>query len=59
MITLIIGTPGSGKSRKAEDIIESLSGGAEKIYVATMIPFGEDGNKRIEKYAEGQELSDC
>lgn len=50
MIVLIIGTPDSGKSRKAEDMLLELSGNFEKIYIATMIPFGEEGKDRVAKH---------
>ena len=47
---LIIGTPDSGKSALAENIAVKLSNGQKMAYVATMIPFGEEGEKRIEKH---------
>ena len=50
MTVLIIGVPDSGKSKKAEDIAMELSGSKRRIYIATMIPFGEEGRKRIEKH---------
>lgn len=49
MITLIVGTPDSGKSLLAEDIAQQ-TGNAEKYYIATMIPYGEEGQKRVEKH---------
>ncbi len=55
MVILIIGTPGSGKSKKAEDIIRELSCGEDSIYLATMIPFGREGEKRIEKHRKMRE----
>lgn len=50
MITLIIGTPDSGKSLLAESICEEQSGSAQKYYIATMVPFGDEGKKRVEKH---------
>lgn len=50
MIMLILGTPGSGKSQKAEDIVLEISKEDERIYVATMIPYGSDGEARIQKH---------
>ena len=87
MIVLVLGTPDSGKSKIAEDIVMRLaegldpraarggeaagpagavstgasvargeaagpaaSSGMDKLYIATMIPFGAEGNRRIEKH---------
>ena len=55
MTVLIIGVPDSGKSQKAEAIAGDLSEGGRKIYIATMIPFGEEGKKRIEKHRKLRE----
>ena len=55
MTILIIGVPDSGKSAKAEEIAVKLSEGGRKIYIATMIPFGEEGKKRIEKHRKLRE----
>lgn len=49
MITVITGGSGSGKSAYAEDCILSYGEG-ERIYIATMEPFGEDGAKRIARH---------
>ena len=43
MVVLIIGIPDSGKSKMAEKWAVRLSNGGRKFYIATMIPFGEDG----------------
>ena len=40
MVNLVIGAAASGKSEYAEDIVMSLPG--EKIYIATMEPFGAE-----------------
>ena len=50
MTVLIIGVPDSGKSVKAEEIAMKLSEDDKRIYIATMIPFGEEGKKRVEKH---------
>ena len=55
MMTLVVGRPGSGKSKLAEDIVLELSKGQRRIYIATMIPFGEDGQRRIERHRKLRE----
>lgn len=50
MITLIVGTPDSGKSLLAESIAVELAKDRRKYYIATMVPFGEDGEKRVQKH---------
>ncbi|MCQ2543028.1 MAG: bifunctional adenosylcobinamide kinase/adenosylcobinamide-phosphate guanylyltransferase [Lachnospiraceae bacterium] len=50
MRILIIGTPDSGKSLLAENICEEISKDLNKYYIATMIPFGEEGIKRVKKH---------
>ena len=50
MIVLVLGRPDSGKSKMAEDIVMRLASGMDKLYIATMIPFGEEGDRRIEKH---------
>ena len=47
---LIIGYPDSGKSELAEKTVLEISGPGERIYLATMIPYGEEGSARIEKH---------
>ena len=64
MTVLIIGVPDSGKSVKAEEIAMKLSGDDKRIYIATMIPFGEAGKKRVEKHrrlraGKGFETIEC
>jgi len=49
MITLITGGSGSGKSAYAEDLMLSLGAG-KRIYIATMFPFDEESQKRIERH---------
>lgn len=50
MITLVIGGASSGKSKFAEAHVLSL--GENRIYVATMEPFGSEGARRIKKHRE-------
>ncbi len=50
MITLIIGYPDSGKSKLAEDMVTEVSAADERVYIATMIPFGEEGTERVKKH---------
>lgn len=49
MITLILGTPDSGKSRLAEKIAVDRAKG-RIIYLATMIAYDEEGKERISKH---------
>lgn len=55
MITLIVGTPDSGKSLLAESICEEQALTTRKYYIATMIPFGDEGKKRVEKHRSMRE----
>lgn len=50
MITLVIGTPDSGKSEWAENIVTKLKKSEKAAYIATMIPFDDEGTARIEKH---------
>ena len=50
MTALIIGYPDSGKSAIAEKMVTEMSDPDERIYVATMIPYGQEGRDRIEKH---------
>lgn len=47
---LVVGTPDSGKSAFAEQMAEEYSGAGQMAYIATMIPYGEEGQRRIEKH---------
>ena len=64
MTVLIIGTPDSGKSEKAEALTIELSSSSKSIdsattqkkyYIATMIPYGDEGAKRVEKHRKLRE----
>ena len=55
MNILVLGTPDSGKSKKAEDIVMSLSDPSQRVYIATMIPFGEEGQERIKRHKKLRE----
>jgi len=50
MITLIVGTPDSGKSLLAETITLDKGKPLKKYYIATMIPYGEEGKRRVNKH---------
>lgn len=55
MICLVIGTPDSGKSALAEELIASIPGDRCKYYIATMIPYGEEGAERVARHREMRE----
>lgn len=55
MTVLIIGHPDSGKSELAEQMVTDISTPGERIYLATMIPYGEDGAARVEKHRKMRE----
>ena len=48
MITLVTGGSKCGKSRFAENLLSDFEG--EKIYIATMIPYGDDALAAIERH---------
>ena len=50
MTVLIIGYPESGKSEIAENMAMELSAPDERIYLATMIPYGVEGRERVERH---------
>lgn len=52
MRALIYGGSGSGKSALAEQLLVSMAGAEEKIYLATMEPFGADALVRIERHRQ-------
>lgn len=49
MFHLITGGSGSGKSAYAEEQVLQ-AGAGKRIYIATMIPYGEDGRQRVERH---------
>ena len=49
MLHLITGGSGSGKSEYAERQVQE-AGEGRRIYIATMIPYGEDGRQRVERH---------
>lgn len=58
MIHLITGGSGSGKSEYAENWLISQESGdydQERIYIATMQPFGEEAKKRIKRHRKMRE----
>lgn len=55
MMTLIVGVPDSGKSALAEEKVLEQSGEGKRIYIATMIPFGEEGRQRVIKHQKLRE----
>lgn len=50
MVTLIIGGSGSGKSAYAENVIDSLSEGRKKYYIATMQVYDSEGQEKIKRH---------
>lgn len=55
MLYLIIGSPDSGKSRLAEELVCSGGNYRHKYYVATMIPYGKEGADRVLKHRKMRE----
>lgn len=49
MMHLITGGSGSGKSEYAESRVLA-AGPGRRIYIATMIPYGEEGQQRVERH---------
>jgi adenosylcobinamide kinase/adenosylcobinamide-phosphate guanylyltransferase len=49
MMHLITGGSGSGKSAYAESCVLA-AGSGRRIYIATMIPYGEEGRQRVERH---------
>lgn len=54
MFTFVIGPNNSGKSAYAESIIAGLENN-KRYYIATMIPFGEEGQARVRKHLKMRE----
>ena len=55
MIVLVLGTPGSGKSQKAEVLVMNMSLESERIYLATMAPYGKEGLERVKRHRKMRE----
>lgn len=55
MITLILGAKNSGKSAFAEKLVSEASSDDNRYYIATMIPYGEEGAMRVEKHRKQRE----
>ena len=58
MIILVLGPNGSGKSLFAEKLAVKLSGTETShplLYIATMVPYGEEGLARVEKHKKQRE----
>lgn len=55
MVTLVVGSNNSGKSGLAESIVLETAVDGEKYYIATMIPYGDEGVKRVEKHRKMRE----
>lgn len=51
MLHLITGGSGSGKSAFAEEQVLK-AGEGQRIYIATMIPYGEEGKQRVERHRQ-------
>lgn len=49
MMHVVTGGSGSGKSAFAEQLVLE-AGERHRIYIATMLPFGEDAKKRVERH---------
>lgn len=62
MLTLVTGGAASGKSEWAEHLIRQTSG--KRFYIATMMPFGDEAEERIQKHRDrraqdGYETLEC
>lgn len=51
MLHLITGGSGSGKSAYAEEQVQK-AGDGQRIYIATMIPYGEEGRQRVARHRQ-------
>ena len=63
MLTMIIGGAGSGKSQYGEELLQNC-GCERKIYIATMLPTGEESHQRIlrhraQRAGKGFETIEC
>lgn len=55
MTVLIIGYPDSGKSELAENMVMEMASPGERVYLATMIPCGDEGASRIARHRKMRE----
>ena len=55
MTVLIIGYPESGKSELAENMVMEMAAPGERVYLATMIPCGDEGAHRVKKHRNMRE----
>ena len=55
MIWAVIGTPDSGKSREAERLCLELAGDGPRVYLATMIPYGSEGEARARRHRSARQ----
>ena len=55
MTVLIIGYPESGKSVLAENMVTEMASPGERVYLATMIPCGDEGAARVERHRKMRE----
>ena len=59
MITFILGKPDSGKSSLAEQLVcqraDACAYPVHKIYLATMIPYGKEGQERVAKHKKARD----
>lgn len=53
MLVLITGGSGSGKSEYAENLTMSL--GEQRLYIATMMVYGEEGRRRVARHRKMRE----
>ncbi len=49
---LVVGGPNSGKSLRAEELAVEMSAEDKRIYLAAMIPYGEEGAARVKRHRE-------
>lgn len=52
---LVVGVPNSGKSARAEEIARALAENGAKLYIATMVPYGDEGAKRVKRHRKLRE----
>ena len=55
MTVLIVGYPESGKSELAESMVMEMASPGERVYLATMIPCGDEGAARIKRHRKMRE----